>query len=47
MDMPTYTTLATTSPEPHVLVVSLNRPEVANAINTQMGRDLRTFFART
>ena len=24
----------------HVLVVTLNRPEVANALNTQMGRDL-------
>ncbi|MFL6798124.1 MAG: enoyl-CoA hydratase/isomerase family protein [Xanthobacteraceae bacterium] len=25
---------------PHVLLVSLNRPEVMNAVNTQMGRDL-------
>src|ERR1051326_280890 len=24
----------------HVLIVTLNRPEVANALNTQMGRDL-------
>jgi enoyl-CoA hydratase/carnithine racemase len=27
-------------PDPQVLLVTLNRPEVLNAINTQMGRDL-------
>ncbi len=35
-----YETLRTTIAAPHVLVVTLNRPEVANALNTQMGRDL-------
>jgi enoyl-CoA hydratase/carnithine racemase len=40
MDIPTYVTLATSLPEPHVLVVTLNRPEVANALSSQMGRDL-------
>jgi len=33
-------TLALEHPAPHVLLVRLNRPEVANALNTQMGRDL-------
>ena len=27
-----------------LLLVTLNRPEAANAMNTQMGRDLLTFF---
>ena len=35
-----YETLRTEIAAPHVLVVTLNRPEVANALNTQMGRDL-------
>jgi enoyl-CoA hydratase/carnithine racemase len=35
----TYATLQTETPAPHVLVVRLNRPEVLNALNTQMGRD--------
>lgn len=30
----------------HVLVVTLNRPEVLNAINTQMGRDLHDLWTR-
>ena len=40
MDLPAYETLKTTTPEPHLLVVILNRPDVLNALNTQMGRDL-------
>lgn len=36
----TYETLRIDQAEPHVFVVTLNRPEVANARNTQMGRDL-------
>jgi enoyl-CoA hydratase/carnithine racemase len=40
MSLPTYPTLKTEWPAPHVLLVTLNRPEVRNAINTQMGRDL-------
>jgi enoyl-CoA hydratase/carnithine racemase len=35
-----YTTLRTETIDGHVLLVTLNRPEVSNAINTQMGRDL-------
>ena len=35
-----YETLAIETPEPHVAVVRLNRPEVSNALNTQMGLDL-------
>ena len=31
-----YATLALTNPLAHVLQVTLNRPEVANAFNTQM-----------
>ncbi|PNP96737.1 enoyl-CoA hydratase/isomerase family protein [Sphingobium sp. SA916] len=29
----------------HVLLISLDRPEAANALNTQMGRDLLTLFS--
>jgi enoyl-CoA hydratase len=39
-----YETLAIESPEPHVLIVRLNRPASANALNTQMGRDLLAFW---
>jgi len=35
-----FETLALEEPAPHLLIVRLNRPEVANALNTQMGRDL-------
>src|SRR5215467_3282768 len=35
-----YQTLRVEMHGSHVLVVTLNRPEVANALNTQMGRDL-------
>lgn len=46
MTLPTYQTLKTETPEPHVLVVTLNRPEVRNAINTQMGRDMLDLWTR-
>jgi enoyl-CoA hydratase len=39
MDLPNYDTLKTEMVEPHVLLVTLNRKDVGNAINTQMGRD--------
>jgi enoyl-CoA hydratase len=39
-----YPTLALESVGEHVLVVRLNRPEAANALNTQMGRDLLACF---
>jgi enoyl-CoA hydratase/carnithine racemase len=46
MDLPTYDTLALDAPEPHVLVVRLNRPQVSNALNTQMGRDLHALWSQ-
>jgi len=39
-----YETLLVTRPEEHLAVVTLNRPDRSNAINTQMGRDLRDLF---
>jgi len=35
-----YSTLRTETIDSHLLLVTLNRPEVSNALNTQMGRDL-------
>jgi enoyl-CoA hydratase len=35
-----YETLRVETAAAHVLQITLNRPEVANALNTQMGRDL-------
>lgn len=40
----TYETLALDRTEPHILRVTLNRPDAANALNTQMGRDLYDVF---
>src|ERR1700689_2618700 len=42
--MKTLETLKIESPQEHVVVVTLNRPEVANAMNTQMGLDLLATF---
>lgn len=39
-----YATLLVQDPEPHVRIVTLNRPEVRNALDTRMGRDLVRFF---
>jgi len=45
MTLPTaWQTLEVTAPAPHVLLVTLNRPAVANALNTQMGIDLRDLW---
>lgn len=46
VELPSYETLAIEAPEPHVLVVTLNRPQVGNALNTQMGRDLHDLWTR-
>lgn len=46
MHLPTYETLKTEMAEAHVLVVTINRPEVANALNTQMGRDFYDLWMR-
>src|SRR6185295_15849561 len=40
----TYETLLVSEPQPHTLLVTLNRPEVVNAMNTQMGLDLLDLF---
>ncbi len=42
--MPSFETLVTESPQPQTLLVTLNRPDFANAMNTQMGRDLLALF---
>lgn len=44
--LPTYETLLTHMAVPHVLQVTLNRPEVGNALNTQMGVDLLDLWNR-
>jgi len=41
----TYQTLALSTPADGVVVVTMNRPDVANALNTQMMEDLRDCFA--
>ncbi|HKC44922.1 MAG TPA: enoyl-CoA hydratase/isomerase family protein, partial [Burkholderiales bacterium] len=46
MDFPRYATLAVAADGEHVLVVTLNRPEVSNALNTQMGLDLADLTVR-
>jgi enoyl-CoA hydratase len=42
--LPTHKTLLLQEPAPHILQVTLNRPEVANAMNTQMGLDMLAVF---
>jgi enoyl-CoA hydratase/carnithine racemase len=39
-----YETLLVDRPEQRLLIVTLNRPERSNALNTQMGRDLLALF---
>jgi enoyl-CoA hydratase/carnithine racemase len=46
MSLPTYQTLALESRDEHVLLVTLNRPQVLNALNTQMGRDKLDLWTR-
>lgn len=46
MTFPAFETLRTEFVEPHLLLVTLNRPEVRNAINTQMGRDLLALWTQ-
>jgi enoyl-CoA hydratase len=40
-----YSTLALESPSENLLLIRLNRPEVANAINTQLGLELEEVFS--
>jgi len=39
-----FETLTVDHPQPGLMIVTLNRPEVRNALNTQMGRELREIF---
>ena len=40
MNFPQYQTLQVRPHDDAILAVTLNRPEVLNALNTQMGHDL-------
>lgn len=40
----TFETIQVTSPSEHVMCITLNRPEVLNAMNTRMGLDLTVLF---
>jgi enoyl-CoA hydratase/carnithine racemase len=40
----TYATLQTSQPQANLLLITLNRPEAANSMNTQMGLDLLDLF---
>lgn len=44
MTIAVYETLELEEPQPGLLLVRFNRPEVRNAINTQMGRDVLAVF---
>jgi len=46
MTFPPYETLLVRPQDPHLLLVTLNRPTVLNALNTQMARDLLDVFTR-
>ncbi|HET7297754.1 MAG TPA: enoyl-CoA hydratase/isomerase family protein, partial [Burkholderiales bacterium] len=46
MTLPAYQTLALESRDEHLLVVTLSRPQVLNALNTQMGRDKLDLWTR-
>jgi len=39
-----FATLSIDRPGPHVMLVTLNRPDVANAMNSQCGTDIMTLF---
>jgi enoyl-CoA hydratase len=46
MIFPVYETLILSAPAENVLLVTLNRPKAANALNTQMGHDIVAAFGR-
>jgi len=46
VDFPSFSTLALETRGENILVVRLNRPEVLNALNTQMGLDLLDLWTR-
>jgi len=39
-----FETIAVSRHDDHILLVTLNRPEVSNAMNTRMGLDLMELF---
>ncbi len=41
---PTFETITTALLADHILLVTLNRPDVGNALNTKMGEELRDLF---
>ena len=46
MTLPAYETLKTEMNGEHVLLVTMNRPQSANALNTQMGLDFLDLWTR-
>ena len=46
MSFPAYQTLALEPRDEHILLVTLNRPQVLNALNTQMGKDKIDLWTR-
>ena len=42
--MSPHETVTLSTPAPHVLQIIMDRPEAANAMNTQMGLDLMALF---
>lgn len=46
MNLPGYQTLALEQRDEHILLVTLNRPQVLNALNTQMGKDKLDLWTR-
>ena len=46
MSLPTYDTLLTERVAPHVLLITINRPQVGNALNSQMGADFLDLWTR-
>jgi enoyl-CoA hydratase/carnithine racemase len=44
LDLPTFQTLGIAAAGDHTLLVTLNRPEVGNAINTRMGEELAALW---
>jgi enoyl-CoA hydratase/carnithine racemase len=46
VDTYSFSTLKCETPQPYVLLVTLNRPEVRNAFNTKMGQELLDLWTR-
>jgi enoyl-CoA hydratase len=46
MNLPSYQTLAVEARDEHILLVTLNRPQVLNALSTQMSKDKLDLWTR-